>query len=78
MCCYCCNIDDVLTVDEMKTAYNTGGKQPLRLCKFCVSLNIQPPTTNASTNFVEKKDQERAVKKRKQNDAVGRGLKRKK
>jgi len=78
MCCYCCNVDDVLAVDEMKTAYDTGGKQPLRLCKFCVSLNIQPPTTNASTNFVEKKDQERAVKKRKQNDAVSKGLKRKK
>ena len=43
-----------------------------------VSLNIQPPTTNASTNFVEKKDQERAVKKRKRDDAVSRGLKQKK
>ena len=32
----------------------------------------------ASTNFLEKKDQEKSVKKRKQNDAVSRGLKHKK
>ena len=46
ICCYCCNSEDLLTVDEMKEAYDTGGKQPLRLCKYCKSLNIEPPTTN--------------------------------
>jgi len=76
ICCYCCNTEDLLTVDEMKEAYDTGGKQPLRLCKYCKSLNIEPPTTNASTNHVDKAAQQKRAKKQKRNSAVAMGLKR--
>ena len=76
ICCYCCNTEDLLTVDKMKEAYDTGGKQPLRLCKYCKSLNIQPPTTNASTNHVDKAAQQKRAKKQKRTSAVAMGLKR--
>ena len=64
ICCYCLNSDELLTLDEMKQTFNTGGKQPLPLCTYCVSLNVKPPTTNASTRFTEKSIQEKRCKKR--------------
>ena len=54
ICCYCLNSDELLTLDEMKQKFNTGGKQPLPLYTYYISLNIKPPTTNASTRFTEK------------------------
>ena len=65
MCCFCCNVDDVLSQDEMKNEYDTGGRQPLLLCRFCVSLKVRPPVTNASTNFVEKMQQKSHKKEEK-------------
>ena len=47
----------------------------MRLCKYCVSLNILPPTTNTSTNFTEKNDQEKTAKKQKRDNVVAIGLK---
>ena len=76
ICCYCCNTEDLLTVDEMKVAYDTGGRQPLRLCTYCSSLNIEPPKTNASTSFIDKRAQQKTAKKQKRSNAVARGLKR--
>ena len=55
ICCYCCSDENILSLDQMKKKFDTGGKQPLCLCEYCSSLEIMPPTTNASTNFVEKK-----------------------
>ena len=47
----------------------------MRLCKFCVSLNIMPPTTNTLTKFTEKSAQEKTAKKQKRDNAVAIGLK---
>ena len=62
-------------VDQMKEKYNTGGKQPLHLCKYCVLLNIQPPTTNTPTKFTEKSAQEKTAKKQKRDNVAAIGLK---
>ena len=62
-------------VNIPKIAYDTGGRQPLLLCKFCVSLKVHTPTTNASANFVEKKHQQNIARKRKRADMVSMGLK---
>ena len=78
ICCYCCNDEDLLSVDKMKEKFNTGGKQPLRLCNYCASLKIQPPTTNAAPKHNEKSDQDKTSKKRQREVAVSVGAKRKK
>ena len=75
ICFYCCNTEDLLTVDVMKDEYDTGGKQPLRLCKCCKSLKIEPPTTNAPTNCIYKAAQQKTAKKQKRTRAVAMGLK---
>ena len=76
LCCFCCNSEDLLTIDEMKDEYpRLGGKQPLRLCKYCVSLKIEPPTTNASAKYSEKSAQEKTAKKRRRDHVSKMGLK---
>ena len=75
ICCYCCNDEKILSVDQMKRKFDTGGKQPLSLCEYCSSLGIMPPTTNASTNFVEKKAQHKRTKKRERDEMVQLGFK---
>ena len=78
ICCYCCSPDDLLTVDQMKTVFDCGGQQPLRLCKSCAELRIKPPMINAKTSFVEKKRQGNATKKRQANFLQGMGAKKSK
>ena len=75
ICCYCCNEDNLLSVDQIKIKFNIGGKQPLHICEYCSSLEIMPPTTNASTNFVEKKAQHKNKKKQGQDEIVQLGFK---
>ena len=60
-CCYCCNTEELLTVDEMKNAYDTCSKQPLRLC---------------TANYIDKAAQQKRAKEQKRTSAVAMGLKR--
>ena len=63
LCCYCCNAEELLSVDETKEPFpECSGRTPLRFCKFCSNLGIKPPTTNAATNFTEKKAQRKSKK----------------
>ena len=75
ICYYCCNDEKILSIDQMKRKFDTGGKQPLSLCEYCSSLGIMPPTTNASTNFIEKKAQHKRTKKRARDEMVQLGFK---
>ena len=63
------------SIDKIKAACNTSWKERLRLCKSCVSLKVQPPTTNASMNFAENFSQEKTIKKQKRGKAVAVRLK---
>ena len=63
ICCYCCSDENILSLDQMKKKFDTGGKQPLCLCEYCSSLEIMPPTTNASMIFVEKNPKQKTKKK---------------
>ena len=47
----------------MKSRLHVGSKTLLPLCDFCATLGINPPSTHASTNFVEKKAQDKSTKK---------------
>ena len=52
--CICCNMEDLVSSDDIKNNFNVGGRVPLPLCNFCFSLNIEPPSTNAATIFLKK------------------------
>ena len=63
-CCYCCCLENLLSIDKMKEEFNCGGQQPLQLCRACCDLRIKPPMTNANTSFVERSNQKKVAKKR--------------
>ena len=58
ICYLCCNMENLVSSDDIKNKFNVGGKVPLTFCNFCYSLNIDPPATSTATNFVGKRVQE--------------------
>eukprot|EP00957_Ditylum_brightwellii_P188967 14385122-Ditylum_brightwellii.AAC.1 len=73
ICCFCCSEEDIVSSDAIKEKYNTGGKNLLPLCEVCFSLDIKPPTTNAATDFGEKKQQEQSSKRKRLGVVVSKG-----
>eukprot|EP00957_Ditylum_brightwellii_P063074 4788015-Ditylum_brightwellii.AAC.1 len=57
------HIEEVLSSGELKALQvNTGGKQPLPLCEECTKHKLIAPRMGGSTNFMEKRAQEKTTK----------------
>lgn len=63
-----------MSKSEIKETQNIGGKEPLPLCEYCISLNIRAPTIMGRTNHAEKKTRERAQKAKQLQSKVKLGL----
>ena len=74
ICCFCGCGEDIVSIEEIKKGLElTSGKVPLPLCYYCLELEIVPPTSNTSTKFIEKEQQDKASMKRRLDSLISNG-----
>ena len=66
--------DDILSSDFLQKHRETGGKNPVPICRFCFDNKLPVPTSGSQVNQQEKIQQERVKKKCKMKGAVEKGL----
>ena len=71
ICAICYSEDDIVSTDIIRGSRDTGGKNPLPMCKYCYDKKLPVPTSNNRPNQLEKAQQAATRKRRLMKDAIG-------
>ena len=72
--CSVCYVDtDLVSANEIRSQLDLGGKTPLIMRQGCLDAGVNPHCSGARKNVKQAKQQKRAAKKRKLDDAVSLG-----
>ena len=73
ICAICYDMDEIVSVDEIRREKNIGGKNPLLICRYCFDKNIEVPCSGGRTNVKQNSEQAKTGKKRRHDEQVMRG-----